>query len=720
MKKWGMKCNQKSNQNHVKPMRCRALAAVLAGLMLMSFVPSRALAEAADEAQATPVSQQDSASSDASAQATATEAAPAAADNDSADSQQTAGSAQTADGQQTTDGQQMTDGQQTTDGQRTADSQGASDQNSGTVASSDSGSIDSNESLAPATSAISASAPQNVKVNSAESNATETSDSGTSAPWSDYNGPTSTDDTVSAVKQLFSFVGAVWSGKTGDAITAVLGFSTKPVSYSNNQLMHQLWDMENQVTALSSQVYQFQSSFNTALAELKKESAFSKIDGFNNYLSKDGTGLKYALATLNNELPKYYELDADGNVTTTPCSLTTSVDRMPAQAREIVKNVASYLDKQAQSTCGASNTENVEQVLARRICDSDNNLVKAQFDALDNTYNWDEETFATKKEFLAWIGQMYMNAYVAESIVLNAKLADSESWQADSIRQELKNLGDRAAAVSEALYGDNGFIKRAEPQGENQVTCYVNNKTYTKGTYAKVSAYKRECFEQAYADGKPDDADKVATSWSVDSTFSADELCEMISRFNALKNAGLAPTLEGSDTKAEDVVQEMAAVGFKNVETAGNEEGTTWASRLSAYKGWQDHMVGSDVGKYASLTNVCVELGDPNQTNQINEESEFRMGERLTNSEDWVVTKVKRARVDGGSAWWGSHYKTYACYGEVVNIKTGRKIDDQLLYVLKNYNPDGAWSPCNWHYTSTLEYYAFGALRLGTEDATIK
>lgn len=685
------------NRNLAHPVARRAVAAVLAGLMLVSSVPAAAMAEAADTAQQVVATQAQQQSQDqAATDATATTDAQATTDAATNATTDTTAATPTSDAIAAT---QVSD-------------QGAA-ASSSVAALASIGEIDSVEKLDAAADAIEAAAPQNVKLD-----AGTTTDTGKSQPWSDSNGPTAVDDNITAVKQLFSFAGSVISGNTGDAITALLGFGTKPVEYSNNQLMHSLFDMENQISSLSSQVYQFQSNFNAALAELKLDSALGKIDGFNNYLCKDGEGFKYALALLDQKLPGFCELDENGNPTTTPCSLTTPAQRMPQEARDLVRSAVEYMNNKAKEICNADSAANVEQVLARRICDSDNNVVKAQFDSLDNAYNWDQETFEPKKEFLGWIGQMYMNAYVAESITLNLKLAESDASQADSVRQDLDNLAKRAAAVNDALYGDNGFIKRAEPQAENQVTCYVNGQSYAKGTYAKVSAYKQACFEQAYADGKPNDADKVASNWSVDSTFTADQLCEMIKRFNIMKNAGLAPSLDDSGTKADDVVEEMAAMGFKNVKTTGDEEGTTWAARLAKHKGWEKHVFNNG-GKYASLTNRSIELGDPSQQNLIKEESEFHVGERITNSEDWVVTKVKKARVDAGSGWVLSHYKNYACYGEVVNVKTGEKRDDQLLYVLSNYNPESAIGFCDWHYTSTLEYYAFGALRLGTEDATI-
>ena len=684
--------DQKTNK-YARPVSQRAIAAVLAGLMLMSTVPAQAIAEEIQDAQAVVAAQTATDGTEEVSQPTAT------TDNDQATTDDTAG----------------------------VTSDLIADAAEAVPELASIGTVDSMDKLEAAADAIRSATPEEKKLDNTAATSNEASGSAAKRPWSDYNGPTSTDDTIGAIKQLFAFAGALGSGKYGEAITAVLGFSTKPVEYSNNQLMHQLFDMENQISSLSNQVYEFQSNFNTAITQLNLDSALSKIDGFKEFLCNDGEGFKKALAFLDQELPKYCELDENGGTTTTPCSLSTPAQRMPEQAQLLLSKTVEYMDSSAREICGNdSSTVNIEQVLYRRICNGDSNVVKAQFDALDNSYNWDQETFATKKEFLAWMGQMYMNAYVAENIVLNYRLATCNPSDKGNVCEALNRLGERATAVSEALYGENGFIKRAEPQGENKVLCYINGQTYDKGTYAKVSAYKQACFEQAYADGRPDDADKVTTSWSVDSTFSSSQLCEMIKRFNAMKAAGLAPTLEGTDQKADDVVEEMEAMGFKNVKTTGDEEGTTWAARLAKHEGWENRAGswttsdGNKGAKYASLTNKFIELGDPSQNNEIKEESEFHVGARITDSENWVITNVKRPRVDGGSAWFGSHYKTYACYGEVVNVKTGEKIDDQLLYVLCNYNEEPAFMWCNWNYTSTLEYYAFGALRLGTVDATIQ
>ncbi len=678
--------NQKTTNKYAKPVRQRAVAAVLAGLMLMSTVPAQAIAEEIQDAQATVAAQ-------------------TATDNAEETNQQSVDSAVATDAdQEATDASNVT-----CDFMANAVEAVPELANIGT--------IDSMEKLEEAADAIRAATPDEKKLDNSDAASNEESGSKNKRPWSDYSGPTSTDDTIDGLKQLFTFAGALAQGKYGDAITAVLGFGAKPVEYSNNQLMHQLFDMENQISSLSDQVYAFQASFDTAIAQLKLDAANRKIDGYKEYLCNDNEGFKDVLAFLDQELPKYCELDENGGVTTTPCSLSTPTQRMSDDALHVVSAAVTFMNNAAKNICGAENAANVESVLYRRICTNQDNIVKAQFDALDNTYNWDQETFAAKKEFLALMGQMYMNSYVAQSIVLNYQLATCTPLEKQNVCTALKNLANHATEVSEALYGENGFIKRAEPQGENKVLCYVDGQTYDKGTYAKVSAYKRACFEKAYADGKPGDADEVATNWSVDSTFSASQLCEMIKRFNAMKAVGLAPTLEGTDQKADDVVEEMEAMGFKNVKTTGDEKDTTWASRLAKYEGWTDKI---GKAKYASLTNKAIELGNPSNNNELKEESEFHVGNRLENSENWVVTKVKRPRVDGGSAYFSAHYKTYACYGEVVNVKTGEKIDDQLLYVLRNYNEEPGFLWCNWHYTSTLEYYAFGALRLGTQDATIQ
>lgn len=687
---------------YAKPVSQRAIAAVLAGLMLMSTVPAQAIAEEIQDAQAVVAAQTATDGTEEVSQPTATDTT-AAADQQTTDTT-------AADTTSATDAGPLTP----TCGSDAIDASTAAAAAAASLAAAE------EKAAADAKDTKTDDAKDDAKDDKAADKKDDTSkdsvnsDSSTKTrTWSSYNGGGATDSAINTLKGLASAIGDVIGQKYGSGAVALIGVLTQDNSakYTNNDIMYKLYDMENQISGVSTQVYNLQNSFSNFEAESFYRSDMKELRGYRDLLCRDGGGVQQGLAELNDTLNKFKELDENGKTTDVACSLETPAERMPDDARKAAEGVISRLDRLANSYTNRPNVAGTEYVLSDAITSRSNNFVNDYFDLLSRKYNFDVESFPARQDFIAMLGQMYVSAYTITSASLRLQIADGKAngFNTSGLESELAALSDRAGRVKEALFGEDGnsgFLAQTVANGKT-VKCYVNGQTYNVGTYACLSAYTPAPFENAYAEGIVRRADYCASSWNVNSTFTSDQVVQMVNQLKAMKANGTAPK-KSDGTEVDGILEEMEAIGFKNVKTDGNEQNTTWNERLSGHKGystWDGYKV----------FNRFVELGDPNQQNLLPDAEEFHLGDRLEGSSDYVITNVTKPRMKAGSRGAGfdrGGYQAYCAYGDVVNVKTGALIKDQLLYVLHN--------ECEKQgYVSTLEYYAFGTLRLGTTDPSI-
>ncbi len=686
--------DQKTNK-YARPVSQRAIAAVLAGLMLMSTVPAQAIAEEIQDAQAVVAAQTATDGTEEVGQPTAADAA-AAADQQATDTT-------AADTTSATDAGPLTPicGSDAIDASTAA----AAVEEKAAADAKDAKTDDAKDDVKDDKAADKKDDTSKDSVNSDSSTKTRT--------WSSYNGGGATDNAINTLKGLASAIGDVIGQKYGSGAVALIGVLTQDNSakYTNNDIMYKLYDMENQISGVSTQVYNLQNSFSNFEAESFYRSDMKELRGYRDLLCRDGSGVQQGLAELNDTLNKFKELDENGKTTDVACSLETPAERMPDDARKAAEGVISRLDRLANSYTNRPNVAGTEYVLSDAITSRSNNFVNDYFDLLSKKYNFDVESFPARQDFIAMLGQMYVSAYTITSASLRLQIADGKANGSNTsgLESELAALSDRAGRVKEALFGEDGnsgFVAQTVANGKT-VKCYVNGQTYNVGSYACLSAYTPAAFENAYAEGVCKRADYCASSWNVNSTFTSDQVVQMVNQLKAMKANGTAPK-KSDGTEVDGILEEMEAIGFKNVKTDGNEQNTTWNERLASHKGYT-------TWDRVKVKNRFVELGDPNQQNVLPDEQEFHLGDRLEGSSDYVVTNVTKPRMKAGSkvGFNSGGYTAYCAYGDVVNVKTGAVIKDQLLYVLHNEFVDKEG------FVSTLEYYAFGTLRLGTTDPSI-
>ncbi len=690
-----------TNRRFTHPVASRAVAAALAGLMFMSAVPAPAIAQAVNDAQAEAIQQM---VQDGFAIGTGTTAIDF--------TQKTDEKAAETDASTTTE---KTDEKsvETTAETSTEKKDEKSTETSATTEKKDekSSKTDTTDTTTPTTDAKTPAEPKTAR---ADANTT-------TRTWQNYKGGDSAASDMDTLKALGSAVGDGISQKYGSAAMSILGIFIKDRSaqYTTNNVMYKLYDMENQISGVSDQVATLQSTLDEFKAETFFNEDAEKINGCKELLCSDN-GVTRGIVVLSNALNKWRELDENGQFTDVACSLETPVERMPKEARDEAAEVISQLNAMADKYTEKSTVGGVESLLFTGLTANENNFVNDYFNLLSLRFNWDVESFQAKQTYLAMLGQMYMNAYMVENADLRLQIAAAKDAGKDTtiLEGELDALGKRVAKVHEAMFGEDGnsgYLAQTRLANENKLTCYVNGQTYDKGTYACTSAYPASCFERAFKEGTCSDADYVAEKWDVNSTFTTEQVVKMVNRLKAMKACGYAPK-KADGSEVDGILEELEALGFKNVKTNGEESGTTWQDRLKCNKGWSN----SDSRNSFVVSNRWVELGDLTQENVLSDYNEFHLGTRIANSCDYVVTKVTKPRMDAGHPIWSKIWDAYCAYGEVVNVKDGTVLKDQLLYNLHNERTKSGFYPftCD-EYLSTLEYYAFGCLRLGTTDPSI-
>ena len=697
-----------------------AVAAALTGVLLVGSVPTAALAEALNESQVAATQQTEQSEDDTGAETADVNADNAASDTDD----------ETTDATTTED----SSAQATSDQQSTSEDNAATndEDTSQTEAETSDSATDQTEANDAAVKDAKRELEGKAEVWTPDDDSSSTSDQSTSnqstsnqgSRWQTSGGDTGSSYALKCGKALCEAIGNFIGGKYGSGVVSLLGIADTDSGpeYTNNDLMHELFNIENQVSDISTQVYNLQNSLGCFESELNLRNDLSRISGFKNLLCDEG-GVADTIQSMNDALAGYKELDDEGNETDVACSLATPVDHLPQGARDYILSTVGSLDGMANQYTYKTTVAGVEYVLYDSICSNTNNLVKDYFTYLTTKCNWDVETFDSKATYVSLLAQMYANAYMIENASLQVQIANAKKagTGTSALESKLASLAKRATAVTNALFGEDGesgFSAETRSNGST-VTNYVTKQTYSTGTYACVAAYSTKCFEAAIADGRKNSTDLVASSWQVSSTFTSDQVTEMVNRLNVMKAAGIAPTKDDG-SQVDGILEEMASLGFKNVDTdsedtdSDKDHDTTWVSRVKRHHGWDTTICGVIID---DVDNIYAELGDPNQTSRIPETGDYHQGERLTNSSDYVITNVTKPRIFGGSSansnFGNWAFKTYCAYGDVVNVKTGKQIHDQLLYVVRN-ETNGSFSH------SYLSYYAFGVLSLGTTDPNIK
>ncbi len=327
---------------------------------------------------------------------------------------------------------------------------------------------------------------------------------------------------------------------------------------------------------------------------------------------------------MDNVLGKYYELDANGKKTTKVCSRSTSVSRMPKEAIDALDDYLQGIDKNAKNKGFQTGIGGAYTALHNLLLTGDNlssNILDTYYSYVNTKYNWDVETNAAKRAFLASLMIMYNNAYALYSAELSIQLyrANGNVGKTEAVNVQMKELQQYANDISTVLYGEVNWDQlRKDYPGESRSSSHeptvtatdvdtakilkdnpgktvneviqekylttskymtaatdtdytevkfiatdaARQRSYSIDSYALSAAYDESCFAAAYVSCHMN----LATSgWKPKCSFELDELRTMTTRLNALP-ASMRPTItdaDGTTRPVETIVEEMEALGFK-------------------------------------------------------------------------------------------------------------------------------------------------------------
>ncbi len=392
---------------------------------------------------------------------------------------------------------------------------------------------------------------------------------------------------------------------------------------------------------------------------------------------------------MDNVLGKYNEVDENGNEildaqgNPTKCSRSTSISNMPEDAVKALDTYLSCIDDNAKNKGfingigGAYNA--LHNVLVVPPTADRTSMLDVYYDYVDTKYNWDVETKAAKRAFLASFMVMYNNAYALYSAKLGVELYKAKGNDAatQGICVSLNDLERYANEVSEVLYGDidwdglrsdypgksnqssDGMINATDIDTEKllkdnpgmtfdevvqakylRVSSYMSEATdtdtgkikflatdstrsrsYDTGSYALTAAYDESCFARAYVTVKDQ---YVEDTWHPSCSFSMDELRTMVRRLNALPSS-MRMTITDSDGNTrpvENIAEEMEAVGFNSQQPNTQFTKVLLNIDTNTMKQREERLIGSRDALWAQngrTTEVwaTVLAGDMNATDEV-------------------------------------------------------------------------------------------------------
>ena len=435
---------------------------------------------------------------------------------------------------------------------------------------------------------------------------------------------------VNLVKVLgggfFNYATAIFTvtGLIGAFVFDLLPEETE--TYSIDDVMNKLDEMNKKIDSIETTVNTINVKMDEQTDKILWKGDDATYTNLKSFLCSQTT--TNIFSGMDSVLGNYYELDKDGKKTTTPCSRTTSLSRMPEDAIDALEKYLNRIDKNAENKgfngIGGAYTA-LRNVLVPGAAGSEN-ILDNYFNYVDSKYNWNVETLSAKRAFLASFMVMHNNAYTLYSAKLGVELykARNDAATTAAIKVDVDELQQYSDDMSAVLYGavnwdqlrkdypgeskdypegdsgavsdidreallkdnpgktfdevvqekyhtESAYIQATKDTESTELTFIATDsarqRTYSTSSYALTAAYDESCFALVYLSGKQEDSPDNSWKPENENSFAFDELQTMVKRLNNLP-ASMRLTIADSDgtrRPVENIIEEMEALGFKSV-----------------------------------------------------------------------------------------------------------------------------------------------------------
>ncbi len=457
--------------------------------------------------------------------------------------------------------------------------------------------------------------------------------------------------------------------------------------YTVNDVMDKLDEINGKIDTVETTV----KAINVKLDEQSSKQAWqTQLNTYTNLKSLlCSSTTSDMLQGMDNVLGKYMERDDKGEETTKPCSRSTSISRMPEEAIDALDTYLTCIDDNAKNKGFQNGIGGAYTALHNILLTGDSlssNILDTYYEYVNTKYNWNVETKAAKRAFLASFMIMYNNAYALYSAKLSVQLYRAQGNDAllQGARNAMNELQNYSDDISRVLYGEVDWGKlREEYPGKTTtskfdstitatdidtdkilkdnpgktvneviqekyltVSAYMKaatdtdyteakfigtdatrQRTYSISSYALTAAYDESCFARAYATGLDKE---LKDTWKPACSFELDELQTMTTRLNALP-ASMRPTItdtNGTTRPVENIAEEMEAVGFKTQETATQYKKQLLNLDTATMQAREEKIIGNSKAslwaKNGSTTEVwaTVRADDANPTDEVDRYSD--------------------------------------------------------------------------------------------------
>lgn len=230
-------------------------------------------------------------------------------------------------------------------------------------------------------------------------------------------------------------------------------------------------------------------------------------------------------------------------------------DKNSAEYKALNEKIVNILTTRLGSDQGINAFIQATMNLGRMICNTSignpitKNLLLDDYTTLINQrYNWDPETFASKQEFLASIVSKYNDAFMICQVYIN-DYNDKNPDKKDAYSYETNYLPQQAKDVAQYLNSQEAALS---PRSDGKILNLVNGQAYGQNTFSdfNIDNYMKSAGKYKYPSSVDDVSFSSDTSSLGNPTDNNSTICKMVKRL--------------PNTSYSNLYDELKGVGFTN------------------------------------------------------------------------------------------------------------------------------------------------------------